>query len=235
MGDPWAPISVEASPKALTLGEGDFDYRRLSDLLFSEKWSPPPLARPAPGEGDRLLVAEALSRGNSKTDGFKSRILLVPEKAHRLFGTKTPGMLAAEQIKKIKIFDEALRNAIALLAARGERANVGKDHYTRSREARYRFDRAADAVFFPALWSWLAAEEARDTEAGERQQREFIRMLHALARRELEAALPAIPCAAIHRPRAEVRARRAFHRRLRLEDDLVFLFEKAPADESVPV
>lgn len=233
VGDPWAPVSVEADPKALTLGEGDFDYRRLCDLLFSEKWSPPPLARPVTGEGDCLLVAEALSRGNSKTDGFKSRILLVPEKAHRLFGTKTPGMLATEQIKKIKIFDEALRNAIALLAARGDRSAVKKDHYTRSQEARYRFDRAVDAIFFPALWDRLVAEETHDAEAGEEEQREFIRMLYARARRELEAALPATPCPAIHRPRAEVRARRAFHARLRRESDLVFLFEKAPGDESV--
>jgi len=68
-GDPWAPITTEDPPKSLTLGEGDFTYRRLSDLMFSPDWRLPALAEPGPGEADCLMVAEALSRGNSKTDG----------------------------------------------------------------------------------------------------------------------------------------------------------------------
>ena len=65
VGDPWAPITAEDPPKSLTLGDGDFTYRRLSDLLFSNEWQIPPLANPIKGEGDCVLVAEALSRGNS--------------------------------------------------------------------------------------------------------------------------------------------------------------------------
>ena len=117
LGDPWAPISTENPPKSLTLGEGDFTYRRLADLIFSSEWHLPPLANPVKGDGDCLLVAEALSRGNSKTDGFKSRIVPIPGVVRPLFQSETTGTLAKAQIEEIKVFDEALRNALALVAA----------------------------------------------------------------------------------------------------------------------
>ena len=72
LGDPFAPVH-KTENKSLTLGEGDFDYRRLTDLLLSGDWSLPLLAKPASFErqGETLaLVCAALSRGNSKTDGF---------------------------------------------------------------------------------------------------------------------------------------------------------------------
>ena len=73
VGDPWAPVHL-GEEKALTLSGGDFDYARLCELLFSGDWEVPRLASAESGDSDdMLLVAEALSRGNSKTEGFKSR------------------------------------------------------------------------------------------------------------------------------------------------------------------
>lgn len=77
VGDPWAPIELKDN-KSLTLSEGDFDYKLLVKLLFSGDYRLPVLARPSTLEtmGQSLtLVAQALSRGNSKTFGFKSSTL----------------------------------------------------------------------------------------------------------------------------------------------------------------
>jgi len=232
-GDPWAPISTEDPPKSLTLGEGDFTYKRLFDLAFSSEWRLPPLALLGQGDSDCLLVAEALSRGNSKTDGLKSRVVPVPGSVRGLLSSPTTGTLAKDQIEEIKVFDEGLRNALALVAARGEQDAVKKAHYARSTDARARFDHAADTLFFPALWDRLAATNA-DGPAGQQAARHrFVRQLFAAAISELHASLPSIPCASIHRPRAEARAMRAFHGRIRRGVSgapFLFLYEKETAD-----
>lgn len=232
-GDPWAPISTEDPPKSLTLGEGDFTYKRLSDLAFTTEWRLPPLAIPGQGDTDCLLVAEALSRGNSKTDGLKSRIIPIPGLVRGLFSSPKAGTLAKDQIDEIKVFDEALRNALALVAARGEREAVKKAHYARSTDARARFDRAADALFFPALWDRLAATTADGSAGREAAYHRFIGDLFTAAKAELHTSLPSIPCASIHRPRAEARGKRAFYGRIWRGDKngpFLFLYEKEAAD-----
>ena len=216
VGDPWAPVHI-GKGKSLTLGSGDFHYKRLSELMFGGDWRVPVLATHGPNEnaGDTLLVAEALSRGNSKTEGFKSRIVPVPDGVVRLFQSRTAAKLSAEQMEEIKAFDEALRNAVALLAARGDRGRLGKAQYAFSRPTRKRFDRTADRMFFLHLWKRLAAENSGDPEAADKASHNFRRVLFDAAKAELTAALPGIPCAAIQRPKAEARAWRAFHARVR--------------------
>lgn len=239
-GDPWAPICTEDPPKSLTLGEGDFTYKRLSDLAFSTEWRLPPLAIPGPGDGDCLLVAEALSRGNSKTDGLKSRIIPIPGSVRGLFSSPTAGTLAKDQIEEIKVFDEGLRNALALISARGDieelaadRKRKKKKHYPKASEACTRFERAADALFFPALWDRLTSATADGPIGQPTARHRFIKDLFEAAKAELKASLPSILCASIHRPKAEARAIRAFHGRIRRGDEngpFLFLYEKETAD-----
>lgn len=230
-GDPWAPVSAGQDSKGLTLGEADFTYRKLCDLMFTGEWHLAPLARPGPDEGPSLLVAEALSRGNSKTDGFKSRVVPVPERSIRLFGSAGPGDVAKTQIAEIKVFDEALRNALALMAAGGDADKVGKKHYARSTLARARFDRRADILFFPALWTRLGAEDEAERETAVVA---FLRTLLTSAHEVLEQELPGIPCQATMRPRALVRARGVFRTRVARGPDgsagFRFLFEKETVD-----
>lgn len=232
-GDPWAPVTLDKAPKSLTLSGGSFDYGRMCDLLFSGTWARPALAQPAEGKAAGLIVAEAFSRGNSKTEGFKSRIIPVPGWARGWLSRADTGTLAKEQIAEIEVFDRALRNDLALAAAGGDREKLGKDHYARSREARDRFDRAADALFFPALWARLADEGvARDA-----ARHDFIRQLFDAASAIFEAALPTIPCPSILRPRAEARARPAFRNTVWAGrgggNDFSFLFpKKETADDA---
>ena len=218
VGDPWAPVHL-GDGESLTLGcGGDFRYQKMAELMFSGDWKVPLLATLGPEEkkraGDMLLVAEALSRGKNKTEGFKSRVIPVPDTAVRLFQSPNAAQLSKTQMDEIKAFDEALRNAIALGAGRGDWDNIGKSQYAASRPARERFDRTADGLFFPHLWKRLAAESSDDPHAADEAGHTFRLALFDAAKAELATALPSVPCAAIQRPKAEARAWRAFRYRV---------------------
>lgn len=227
VGDPWAPVDKEG--KSLTL-KGNFSYKRLSELMFSGDWKVPILAEIGQDEnaGDRVLVAEALSPGQGKTEGFKSRIVPVPDHVIRLFQSQSVADLSKTQMQEIKAFDEALRNALAQLAAPSVRKKVSKSHYAIVKLARMRFDRHADNVFFPHLWKRLAAENSGSTEAADLAGHDFRRVLFNAAIAELTAALPGVPCQAIQRPRAEARAQRVFRARVNKLDAQLYSNFKIP-------
>lgn len=219
LGDPWAPVAIdEAAPKSLTLAEGRFDYRRLVALLFSGKWAVPFAARLDSNEDadSMLLLAEALSRGNSKTDGLKSRMVPLPRKV--VSGgwftgrAEALGGAAESQMQEIASADAALREAVALYAADGEFDAVGKEERQRAGLARARLDAAADAAFFDHLWD--RADPGTEDEA----QAAFRALLVTVARHELERAFAAVPCAGLFAARAKVRARRRLENALRRSD-----------------
>ena len=215
VGDPWAPVH-RTKGKALTLGEGSFTYKKITELLSAE-WETPALAKPGPEDDrDMVLVAEALSRGNSKTDGLKTRIVPVPRVIVRRLFSSVAVDLAGEQMADIAIADRALRYGLAIMAARGVREDLDKANYERAAPARAAFDRRADALFFPALWDRIqAAEQGGDARAAAVTR--FRRQLAEAAEAEFRAALPGIPCASLFRPRALARAEREFRGRLRRE------------------
>ncbi|MGC9271466.1 hypothetical protein [Acidiphilium sp.] len=213
LGDPFAPVH-KTDNKSFTLAGRDFDYNTLVDLLFSGNWIMPVLARPASCDGERemmSLVAEALARGNSKTEGFKSRILPIAGKISRTLGTNREQLheLAKSQIATIGVFDKAIGNSLALAAASGDRDKINKGHYIYARKARNQFDRAMDSIFFQYLWDRLEAQD-EGPDRLEGQKLRWSRTLYNLARTAFETALPGIPCSGMFRPRAEARARGAF-------------------------
>lgn len=212
-GDPWAPVELQDG-KSLTLGDRDWTHELLVTLLYSGKWRLPLLARAIPDEETRpmALIVEALARGNSKTDGFKSRIIPIPKAmVMEMFGTR-PVPLANDILKDIEGIDHALRNGLATVAAGGDRGKVKKEHYARSRPARDALRHQADRIFFRQLWDRL---EASSTEEIAAFRRAFLDRLAAIARAEFSAALSGIPCASLMRPRAELRGREAMERGIR--------------------
>lgn len=229
VGDPWAPVH-KTKGKSLTLGSGDFDYKRLSELMFSGDWAVPLLARPGSEEPrDMLLVAEALSRGNSRTDGFKSRVVTVPGRVVSFLFSNTPSSapeISKAQLQEIGEFDAALRYAIALMAAGGDRDGIKREHYRRADPACRRFDRVADRLFFPSLWRRVEAGANNDPDAEEEAKVAFLSKLYEAAMAELKGTLPAIPCPTIRRPRGEARASRAFTSRIRREYPVLFQREE---------
>lgn len=227
-GDPWAPVHI-AEGKSLTLGEQDWTYELLVRLLFSNKreWVVPPLAQRHACEAGvpLLLVAEAFARGNSKTDGFKSRIVPVPlAMVRELFGQR-PKAVAPGVLADISAVDLALRNGLAMVAAGGLREKVKKEHYARSQPARAALRHRADKLFFPELWRRMEVT----ADAGFAPLRlAFLESLSRIAREEFARALPAIPCASLLRPRAETRGRQALERGL--NDAIRELKEQKVAD-----
>lgn len=210
--DPWAPVHL-GEAKTLTLGERDWTYGLLTELFYSGNWKIPELAQETPHEraNAMVLIAEAFARGNSKTDGFKSRVILVPKVVRReMFGTAAVD-LSKELIETIEKVDKALRDGLALIAAEGDRDKRGKGEYARTQPARATLHRVADALFFPTLWDKLAAGS---TEGRQEVHLRFTRQLAQAARDEFTRAAPGIPCAQIMRPRAEVRGRDALNARL---------------------
>ena len=231
VGDPWAPVN-KGEGKSLTISGRGFDYKRICELLHSGDWEVPYLAKPQDGEtDDMLLVAEAICRGNSKTEGFKSRAVPVPGKALPFYSSATLGTLAEAQAKEIDAFDKALRNALALMAARGKRDALGKKHYAYTNQARRRFDHVADGLFFPSLWRRLTAASL-DSDTMFDAKLAFLVKLKKAADQVLDASLPTIPCTAIFRARAAARARRAFTRTLRYSEACRDLFEKEETDDA---
>ncbi|KPQ08605.1 MAG: subtype I-E CRISPR-associated protein Cse1 [Rhodobacteraceae bacterium HLUCCA12] len=211
--DPWAPVHL-GEAKTLTLGERDWTYGLLTELFYSGKWQMPPLAKEAAREQAEAmaLIAEAFARGNSKTDGFKSRVIPVPKAVRKqMFETKAVE-LSKEQIAAIDRVDKALRDGLALIAAEGDRDKLGKAEYARTAPARAALHRVADALFFPTLWDKLAADDA---DGRHKAHMRFTRQLAQAARDEFARTAPGVPCARIMRPRAEVRGRAALNTGLR--------------------
>ncbi len=218
VGDPWAPVH-KTENKCLTLSGADFDYSKLVDLLFSGEWSIPLLARPASfeaGNEPMLLIAQAISRGNSTTEGLKSRVLPIGGKISRALGPRRAEIhkLALRQMDEIAKFDKAMRKALALVAAGGDLEKTRKEHYAFSKEACATLDHAADEIFFEHLWERFEAQE-KGRDALQAEELQFARELYTRAKAIFEADLPSMPCARLFRPRAEARARQSFHRAVR--------------------
>ena len=64
-------------------------------------------------------------------------------------------------------------------------------------------------------------------------KRAFLAALMKEAKAELDTALPSIPCAVIHRPRAEARARRKFMGTLQNNDACRAMFIQEATDVAV--
>lgn len=210
-GDPWAPVH-RTEGKSFTLGEQDWSHEVLVRLLYGADWKIPDLAQPQPGEeaAPMVLIAEAFARGNSKTDGFKSRLVPVPKAMVKkgLFGTR-PVAFAEEVQQDIDAIEKALRDGLSLIAAEGDYEKRGKAHYARAQPARDAYRHATDLAFFDELWRRATAKVDIDST---RMRYDFLTTLARIARSEFDIARSAIPCASLFRPRAEVRGRDAMER-----------------------
>jgi CRISPR system Cascade subunit CasA len=221
--DPWAPVH-QAENKSFTLGdEGEFDYRKLMDLLLSGVWQLPLLARRASFEPQKMrvaIVAQALARGNSKTGGFRSRVVPIDSRSASGGWSKTAqevlrGMAKA-QVSAIGSFTYAMTEALKLAAVGDENKLKEKKKSAAIRQkltditngARSQLDQFADGIFFEHLWRRFDAEELGD-EAKAAAELDFARELWRMTQEIFERHLPTMPCPSIYRHRADARARRA--------------------------
>ena len=227
VNDPWAPIHAVEN-KSFTLSGGDFDYRTIIELLLSGDWIRPVLATPASFEGQKetlLLVVAALARGNSKTEGFKSRIVPIGGKIARSLGPRRSELheLAQDQIRIIKEFDKALSTALKSVMAGGDREKLNEKQKSKKNKEKLsslcqpacnHLDRYADEIFFEHLWASFEAQEA-GTEALKAEKQAFAAALWERTQHIFYQFLPIIPCPGLYRPRAEARAVRKLETSIR--------------------
>jgi CRISPR system Cascade subunit CasA len=235
VGDPWAPVHNNEN-KSLTLSGGDFDYRTLTNLLFSGEWERPLLARPASFEavGEPMsILAMALSRGNSKTEGFKCRTVPIGGKISIALGPKRAELqeLAQWQTDAIAAFSEVITGALKLAAVGGNENDLQEKQKSNSnrqklneyvRNARGHLDRYADSIFFEHLWQIF--ESPANTREPVREV--FLCNLWQRTQEIFEESLSMMPCPSLYRHRAEARARRHFYGNSTLRRNYPILFGK---------
>ncbi len=208
-GDPWAPFDLD---KVLTVDGRGFHYRRVSQLLNPAAYTPAPLQRPRPedGEGGLTLHFVATARGQGETDGFHERRIPVPPVAAGLLSA-SPDRLAAMARERVeeagKVSASVLKPALLTLFQNAPDKVNYRHPASETKAAPFlaAFDAAVDRIFFDSLFAEI---EARD-ETKEEARRGWLKALRDLARAQLAAAETATPRSGLRRQLAIVAARDA--------------------------
>ena len=227
VGDPWTPINIKQR-KSLTLSQLGFDYRRTADYLSS--WEQSPLfiteaekSNPQP----MILVARGITGGQGKTAGYHERIVPFKEEVIAAFGRpkgiEKLGDIARERIDQVRKVQGILRHAIAVFVARGGADALKKDHFDSADRWARKLNDIVDTGFFGDL-----QEEHTAKGLGERRRirHRWLGSVISSARLLSQQAYDSMPCSALHRYRARVRAENVFEGRMRGSNGFPELFER---------
>ncbi len=238
-GDPWTPIN-EKEGKALTLAHGGFTYKRTVDYISSPDWEHPPLSKLAGTEGrsdeGMMLVARGMVRGMGKTEGYYERTVPLKKKTYTaLFGTggdsRELSEIAYARVEQVALIQSILRHAVSAFAAGGDTQNISPDQRARAAPWGNRLSDYADERFFEALQREFEADPGERTAIRNDWLMNGREGLIDRARAILNAALDGMPCPAIQRYRARVRAENIFEGRIRGPKGFPQLFDKEGDDE----
>ena len=244
-GDPWAPVgkvkNAKDTPPAF-LGPRKFSYQRVVDGLFSADWELPRLLRLTAYDrnagGTMQLVARGMVRGEGGTEGYHERVIPLRPKVMQVFGRgggpKELEDIARERVGQIGTVQSILRHAIAAFACHadeGRTATVlrarGQDNPLRRKVDEWvgKLDEIVDARFFYDL---QVEFEEDDRAERERVRKEWLRNgkdgVVDHASKILQDAEGALPCPAMYRYKARVKADGVFQGRLRGPMGLPFVF-----------
>ena len=163
-GDPWTPIDLEGG-KALTITSNGFNYKLVSELIFGGKYQSPVahnLNQPANGQ-DLFFIAQGITRGQGKTEGYHERRVPISPKVRSLLVTnqKTPlARLATQRIAVIGEVRKLLWVALAVLFANGKSGDISEGNKVKVRKFSDPFETAEDGRFFDDLNEEIEAEDA---------------------------------------------------------------------------
>jgi hypothetical protein len=210
--DPWIPIVVDSSPRALTAQSHTLGYRSLQGLLFDRTRAELPLlAKPSEVERRSLragtFVAQVLISGDGRTDGLVQRELPMPAAVvSRLTGEPELIATRARQFVELagnmagKVFRSAL---IQFVDGSDDVAWKNPDFDKAVAPWGARLDGEIDERFFAHLFDSVAAE-LDDTEA----QASWVRWLEGRVWALLADATEALPTRDGQRWFARARAER---------------------------
>ena len=230
-GDPWTPISVKDN-KSLTLASGGFTYNRVVDYLTSGDWQQPILLEATQQEQETQLVARAMVRGQGKTEGYYERIIPLRQHTVRAFGraggVQELGDLARARIEKVRTVQRILSHAIQVFIARGNDDNLSPESRRLARPWLGRLDEIVDARFFEDLQDEFGIDGQNKRHEKSLEWQEW---LVDQARKVLVSAEDSLPCPAIHRYRARIRADGLFEGRIRGNNGIPEIFATTDAGE----
>lgn len=238
-GDPWTPVNNKEE-KALTLAIGGFTYKRTQEYVISPDWGRPPLLKLTDSEersaGAMILVARAMVRGMGKTEGYYERMIPLKKKTCRaVFGAgdgfQQLSEIAHERVKEIGEIQSILRHAIAVFTAGGESTDVNRDHFARANPWANRLDDYVDDRFFEDLQTEFEADPSNRQEIRHNWLMNGQDGVIDHARTILNDSANALPCKAIQRYRARVRAENVFEGRIRGPNGMPDLFDNQGENE----
>ena len=197
-GDIWTPCqkSTKKSGNAsLTVPATGLTYKKLYEILFEGKWHPgAALELRDKDPQSPIVIAQALVRGQGKTEGYHERIIPIPKKARGFFRKPGPeerlGKRAKEMIQRAKESRDLLKPAILTLFQgaehkldlRDERADTWLD----------RLEARIDNAFFTDLFEHIDEDSDRAALAWDTR-------LEALAVATFREALAEAPIPSAHR------------------------------------
>lgn len=215
-GDPWTPINVGES-KALTVGTKGFYYKLASELVFGSGTYRQPIAqllRDDDGSEGIVILAQAVTRGQGKTEGYHERRIPISPKVRRMLRQHQTDQLAATASARVKAIGDmrsVLWASLVTLFNNGSQNSPSDE--TKNKANRYTelFELDEDHNFFTDL---NVAIEADDPDQA---RLDWLIAMAQRAEAHLKGAFEAGPRSNEQRYRARAAALYRFHGTLRGE------------------
>ncbi|MBK5913409.1 type I-E CRISPR-associated protein Cse1/CasA [Rhodocyclus purpureus] len=216
-GDIWTPVhAVEG--KSLGVSSRGFDYERMAMLAFGSEYrkSPAQIVNRT-DDGERLeLVAQAIAGGQSTTDGYHERRIVISPSARKLILGKQTNRLAKlseERVYAVAQIAYLLKNSILTLLDGGKRRDNPRDiPDSLSKKAvklATAFEQREDARFFDALNDEIESDKPEEV------RMQWLLSMADSAEAILKKAFTAGPQCGEQRYRAQAAALSRFHGGLR--------------------
>jgi CRISPR system Cascade subunit CasA len=213
VGDCWTPIKSGGKSKitSLTIGKAGFTPDKLRELIFEDGYEPCAMQIPSSIDGDCVLRASVLVRGQGTTDGFHLANVPIPGKVAASLFSKSSLSKSLGELSKIGISDAGtMQNKVlgvslfSLLEAGPEKINFDKTELSAwVTSAKKSFSEAWADEFFPWLWSTV-------DEMAEARLR-WLNKLRSLAEDAFERAMKGLPARSGRAFRARASADSAFY------------------------
>jgi len=163
-GDPWAPINISAA-KALTLGAKGFDYKLAAELVFGDGTYRKPIAqelRKTDGSGGLVILAQGVTRGQGKTEGYHERRIPISPTVRRMLIRRQTDRLAAvasKRVQDIGSMRSVLWSGLVTLFNNGSEKSPSDE--TKNKANRYAkpFELEEDHRFFTELNAEIEADD----------------------------------------------------------------------------
>lgn len=218
-GDPWMPIDTAAG-KALTIGADGFHYKLAAELLFGNKFRHPIAQELDAADGTEgiVVLAQGVTRGQGKTEGYHERRIPISPKVRRLFiqkQTDSLAKIAGDRVDAIGKMRSVLWTALAALFDQGTAKDKFSDsaknktgYFTKS------FEQVEDSRFFDELNAEIESDDP------EKARLQWLLSMANRAEAILKNAFIAGPQSGERRYRAQSVALSRFHGGLRSDKTL---------------